>query len=81
MGQSVSFLPVPAGLCCKSIDYGAIQPQFILSAVSAISSRRYPGLTCSNYSRVTSSMSNRYHSAMNAGVTSFAGKGGVRHVI
>ncbi|AOR65004.1 hypothetical protein [Pectobacterium wasabiae] len=46
MGQSVSFAPVPAGLCCKGIGYGATLSQVISGAVSATSSHRDSGESC-----------------------------------
>ncbi|KHN56542.1 hypothetical protein OI69_00500 [Pectobacterium fontis] len=46
MGQLVSFAPVPAGLCCQSIGYGATPSQVISGAVSATSSHRDSGWPC-----------------------------------
>ncbi|KML68063.1 hypothetical protein [Pectobacterium peruviense] len=46
MGQLASFAPVPAGLCCNGIGYGATQSQVISGAVTATSSHRDSGETC-----------------------------------
>ncbi|BES84657.1 hypothetical protein PEC302107_29700 [Pectobacterium araliae] len=46
MGQLTRFAPVPAGLCCKGIGYGATQSQVISGAVTATSSHRDSGESC-----------------------------------
>ncbi|GKW02258.1 hypothetical protein EO763_12890 [Pectobacterium odoriferum] len=46
MGQLTCFAPVPAGLCCKGIGYGATQSQVISGAVTATSSHRDSGESC-----------------------------------
>ncbi|UMO89236.1 hypothetical protein HP572_06815 [Pectobacterium sp. PL64] len=46
MGQLTRFAPVPAGLCCKGIGYGATQSQVISGAITATSSHRDSGESC-----------------------------------
>lgn len=73
MGQSVNFVPVPAGLCCKSIDYGAIhRPSFMSGAVSVTSPHRDSGESCIN--SLISSVSGQSYAAC------AVIDGGVRHV-
>ncbi|GKV95298.1 MULTISPECIES: hypothetical protein [Pectobacterium] len=67
MGQSVSFTPVPAGLGCNGIGYGATSSQVISGAVSATSSHRDSGKSC-------------IHSFVSGAYVSAVMNGGVRHV-
>ncbi|MEI7367954.1 hypothetical protein PJ912_27850 [Pectobacterium colocasium] len=67
MGQSVSFAPVPAGLGCKGIGYGATPSQVISGAVTATSSHRDSGEPC-------------IHSFVSGAYAPAVMNGGVRHV-
>ncbi len=81
MGQSVNFVPVPAGLCCKNGDYGATrQPLLMSDSVSVLSFRRYLGEPCLNNSSFISSLSRPYHAVSVAGNASVMNKGGVCYV-
>ncbi|ASY79165.1 hypothetical protein BJK05_03805 [Pectobacterium polaris] len=67
MGQLTRFAPVPAGLCCKGIGYGATQSQVISGAVTATSSHRDSGESC-------------IHSFVSGAYAPAVMNGGVRHV-
>ncbi|MFJ5455735.1 hypothetical protein [Pectobacterium sp. CHL-2024] len=67
MGQLTRFAPVPAGLCCNGIGYGATQSQVISGAVTATSSHRDSGESC-------------IHSFFFGAYAPAVMNGGVRHV-
>ncbi|WP_174868236.1 hypothetical protein [Pectobacterium polaris] len=67
MGQLTRFAPVPAGLCCKGIGYGATQSQVISGAATATSSHRDSGEPC-------------IHSFVFGASAPAVMNGGVRHV-
>ncbi|KFF62943.1 MULTISPECIES: hypothetical protein [Pectobacterium] len=72
MGQLTRFAPVPAGLCCNGIGYGATQSQVISGAVTATSSHRDSGESCI-HSLIFSAFANN-------STASAVMNGGVRHV-
>ncbi|MEQ9886319.1 hypothetical protein [Pectobacterium zantedeschiae] len=79
MGQLASFAPVPAGLCCKGIGYGATQSQVISGAVTATSSHRDSGESCI-HPLIFSTFEYRFSAFTNNNTASAVMNGGVRHV-
>ncbi|AIA71367.1 hypothetical protein WCU81_02300 [Pectobacterium atrosepticum] len=79
MGQLTRFAPVPAGLCCKGIGYGATQSQVISGAVTATSSHRDSGDPCI-HSLIFSTFEYDFSAFADNNAASAVINGGVRHV-